>query len=204
MIGKLSGIIDSISLNHLIVDVQGVGYVVACSANTLRNIGSKSEAVSLLIETQVREDAINLYGFADANERDWFRLLTTVQGVGSKSALAILGTLPPEKLSHAIAAQDKSALTQAEGVGPKLALRIVTELKDKVAALSSHDFAIQNTAANLNGSATSDAVSALVNLGYKRMDAFAAVSAAAAKLGENAKIDALIRAGLTELGKAQS
>lgn len=203
MIGKLTGRVDSISTNHLVIDVQGVGYVVACSAHTLRQLGGKDAAVSLLIETQVREDAINLYGFADSNERDWFRMLTTVQGVGSKSALAILSSISPDQLVHAIAAQDKNALTQADGVGPKLALRIVTELKDKVASLATPAIMSGGVAALriAGNSDTSDAVSALVNLGYKRMDAFAAISAAAQNLGEDAKIDALIRAGLAELSK---
>ncbi|MDD3371927.1 MAG: Holliday junction ATP-dependent DNA helicase RuvA, partial [Alphaproteobacteria bacterium] len=127
MIGKLSGIIDSVSGAQLILDVQGVGYVVTCSARTLRNVGAVGEAASLRIETQVREDAINLFGFADGEEQDWFRLLTTVQGVGARVALSILSVVSPDQLGHAIAAQDKTVLTQADGVGPKLALPLVTE-----------------------------------------------------------------------------
>jgi Holliday junction DNA helicase RuvA len=207
MIGKLTGKIDSVSGNQMVVDVGGVGYVVACSANTLRQVGGANSPVSLLIETQVREDAINLFGFADGAERDWFRLLTTVQGVGAKSALAILGVLPPDRLSQAIAAQDKSALTQAEGVGPKLALRLVTELKDKVAAfgsISAKPVGAAGSAVQATPSITSDAVSALINLGYRRMDAFAAVSAASGKLGADAKLDALLRASLNELSRNES
>ena len=206
MIGKLTGRIDSIDGNRLIVDVQGVGYVVACSAHTLRQVGGEDSAAALLIETQVREDAINLFGFADGIERDWFRLLTTVQGVGAKSALAILGALSPERLAQAIAAQDKSALTQAEGVGPKLALRLVTELKDKVAAFGPPAAIVGKGLASsaLPQGETSDAVSALINLGYRRLEAFAAVSAAAQKMGREAKLDALIRAGLAELSKNEN
>jgi Holliday junction DNA helicase RuvA len=206
MIGKLTGRIDSIAKNQLVIDVQGVGYVVAASARTLQQIGAIGAAASLLIETQVREDAINLYGFADAAERDWFRLLTTVQGVGAKVALAILGLLPPERLAQAIAAQDKAALTQAEGVGPKLGLRIVTELKDKVAAFGVSSGLPQGVFGKgpLERGSTSDAVSALINLGYRRMEAFAAVASAAQKLGEGAKLDALIRAGLGELSRGDN
>lgn len=132
MIGKLTGRVDSISGQQLIIDVQGVGYVVNVSGRTLRQVGAIGDMASVLVETHVREDAINLFGFADALERDWFRLLTTVQGVGAKVALAILSALTPDQLSQAIAAQDKAAITRADGVGPKLGLRLVTELKDKV------------------------------------------------------------------------
>src|SRR5580693_936346 len=131
MIGKLSGTIDNIMGSQVILDVNGVGYVLTCSARTLRRLGPPKSAAALLIETHVREDAINLYGFADADEQGWFRLLTTVQGVGAKVALALLSAAEPEELAQIIAAQDKTALTKADGVGPKLALRIVTELKDK-------------------------------------------------------------------------
>ncbi len=203
MIGKLTGRIDSLNGQQAVIDVQGVGYVVACSSHTLRQIGSVGEAVSLLIETHVREDAISLFGFADALERDWFRLLTTVQGVGAKVALAILSALPPERLAQAIAAQDKAAITQADGVGPKLGLRIVTELKDKAAIFGA--MATLPTGgpvpAQPMGGVTGDAVSALVNLGYRRMEAFAAVAKAAQLLGDGAKLDALIRASLAELSK---
>jgi len=201
MIGKLSGRIDSVSGSHVILDVGGVGYVVACSARTLRAIGAAGEAASLRIETQVREDAINLYGFADAEEQSWFRLLTTVQGVGAKVALAVLGALSPERLAAAIASQDKAALTEADGVGGKLALRIVTELKDKVPAFmaSAAPLAVKDMRA-APSSIVNDALSALLNLGYRRSEAFAAVAAANQRQPE-AALDALIRASLAELSR---
>jgi Holliday junction DNA helicase RuvA len=205
MIGKLSGRIDSLSGQQVVIDVQGVGYVVACSSHTLRQIGTAGASVALLVETHVREDAINLYGFCDAFERDWFRLLTTVQGVGAKVALAILSVLPPERLAQAIAAQDKSAITQAEGVGPKLGLRIVTELKDKAGVFS---MAPMPAGVGAQGQAlpslTGDTVSALVNLGYRRMEAFAAVSKAAQQQGEDVRFDALLRASLAELSHVEA
>lgn len=204
MIGKLSGKIDAISGSHVILDVGGVGYVVMCSVRTLREMGAIGEAVSLRIETHVREDAINLYGFIDTTEQEWFRLLTTVQGVGAKVALSVLGVVSPEQLAQAIAAQDKTVLTQADGVGPKLALRIVTELKDKVPAL----LALAGSRAEgggalspvLSPSLVGDAVSALLNLGYRRAEAFAAVSLAN-KRSPDAALDALIRASLSELSR---
>ena len=185
MIGKLSGVIDSVTGAQVLLDVSGVGYVVTCSARTLRRMGPTATPASLLIETHVREDAINLYGFADAEEQSWFRLLTTVQGVGAKVALGILGSLTPSELANVIAAQDKTTLTKADGVGPKLALRLVTELKDKVPSfmslpahgVKSAEAVAGNLAASLNG----DAVSALVNLGYRRAEAFGAVANASRK-----------------------
>jgi Holliday junction DNA helicase RuvA len=207
MIGKLTGIVDSISGTHVILDVGGVGYVVACSARSLRQIGPAKSTVSLLIETHVREDAINLYGFVEAAEQDWFKLLTTVQGVGAKVALSILGSLAPEQLAHVIAAQDKSALTQADGVGPKLALRLVTELKDKAPVHLAMPTALHG-AKDKAGSApqlpASDAVSALVNLGYRRSEAFSAVAAASRKLDAEAGLDDLIRASLAELSRGEN
>jgi len=200
MIGKLTGKVDNISGNQLVVDVQCVGYVVAVSGSTLNQIGA-TETVSLLIETQVREDAISLFGFIDIAERDWFRLLTTVQGVGAKSALAILSILSPERLAQAVGAQDKAVLTPAEGVGPNLGLRIVTELKDKVAGFIGRTGLAATTAPIASSGISSDAVSALINLGYRRMEAFAAVSSAAGKLGSDVKLDALIRASLAELSR---
>ena len=136
MISKLTGKIDSFADNHLILDVQGVGYQIFASARTLSRIGQVGDGASLLIDTHVREDHIHLYGFADAAEQRWFRLLTSVQGVGAKVGMAILGACPPDKLALAIASQDKALLTQADGVGPKLAVRILTELKDKAAKIS--------------------------------------------------------------------
>ncbi len=207
MIGKLTGTIDSISGIHVLLDVNGVGYVVMCSARTLRQIGPAKTPASLLVETHVREDAINLYGFADAEEQDWFKLLTTVQGVGAKVALSILSTVSPEQLAQVIAAQDKSALTQADGVGPKLALRLVTELKDKVPAFGQPIATIHGAKAAASGSMpnsiASDAVSALVNLGYRRAEAFGAV-AAAGRNNPQAKLDELIRMSLSELSRKDS
>ena len=206
MIGKLSGSIDSISGDAAIVDVNGVGYVVHASNRTLGQLGGKGALVSLLIETQVREDAINLYGFADKSERDWFRLLTTVQGVGAKVALAILGVLAPDDLSLAIAAQDKVAITRAPGVGPKLGARIVAELKDKAGSVA-NDLSVDAVrGAAVNGGKASaapseDAVSALVNLGYRRAEAYAAVAKGARDLGDKATLDGLIRFGLKELSQ---
>jgi holliday junction DNA helicase RuvA len=205
MIGKLSGIIDNVQGSHVIMDVQGVGYVVTCSARTLRNLGAIGTAASLRIETQVREDAISLFGFIDAEEQDWFKLLTTVQGVGAKVALSILGTVSPEQLVQVIAAQDKTALTEADGVGPKLALRLVTELKDKVPAFLGRVTTMHaaSTVTALPNSAATDAVSALINLGYRRAEAFGVV-AAASRANPSAKLDDLIRLGLAELSRKES
>lgn len=186
MIGKLTGIIDQVSGNTLILDVNGVGYVVGCGARTLGMIGGPGDRASLLIETIVREDAITLYGFADALERHWFKTLTTVQGVGPKVCLAILSACTPDQLSLAIGAKDSAMLTRADGVGPKLATRIVTELKDKAApaalaiAIPTSPETKQKRAKSAANDApqanfTEDAVSALVNLGYGRSEAYQAV-----------------------------
>ncbi|MCK6418985.1 MAG: Holliday junction branch migration protein RuvA [Alphaproteobacteria bacterium] len=182
MIGKLTGRVDTILENGVILDVQGVGYVVQASARTLGRLDGQGSPARLLIDTHVREDAISLYGFIDAAEQRWFRLLTSVQGVGPKAGMAILAACPPERLPVAIASQDKAALQAADGVGPKLALRILTELKDKAANMSlsldslsmNERRSPQNIAAESNQS-INDAVSALVNLGYGRSEAFAAV-----------------------------
>lgn len=204
MIGKLSGIIDSIQGSHVVLDVNGVGYVVTCSSRTLRQLGANGTAATLRIETQVREDAISLFGFLTTEEQDWFKLLTTVQGVGAKVALSILGSVSPEQLASAIAMQDKHALTEADGVGPKLALRLVTELKDKVPAFMGKAVLMAGSApvAALPNSAASDAVSALVNLGYRRAEAFGAVSAVM-RDKPAAKLDELIRLGLSELSRGE-
>jgi Holliday junction DNA helicase RuvA len=182
--------------------VNGVGYLVFASARTLGRVPGRGEAMRLLVETHVREDHIHLYGFADEAERGWFRLLTTVQGVGARLALAILSVLGPEALATAIMAQDKAALTRAEGVGPKLGQRIVNELRDKVGGVALGPAAAQSApAAPAPAGAAADAVSALVNLGYSRSDAYGAVAAAAKRLGDDARLDTLIRAGLQELGR---
>lgn len=200
MIGKLSGIIDSFGQNYLILDVAGVGYLVHASARTLGSIGQKGDAASLLIDTHVREDAINLYGFSSASEQQWFRLLTSVQGVGAKAAMSILAACPPERLGIAIAAEDKTALTQADGVGPKLAARILTELKDKAGNI---DLAPVKGVKIVSGEgksqgAEADAVSALINLGYARADAYTAVMQAKSKANDN-DLQTLIRLALKEL-----
>jgi Holliday junction DNA helicase RuvA len=209
VIGKLTGKVDSIQGDAVIVDVGGVGYVVHAASRTLQRLGVSGTAVSLLIETQVREDAINLFGFLDQAERDWFRLLTTVQGVGAKVGLAILGVLGPDDLTTAIAAQDKTAITRAPGVGPKLAARIVSELKDKVGSLSLGTAALKVAAGGDGAKAAGgkpnalieDAVSALVNLGYRRAEAFTAVAKAQHAADGAATLDSLIRAGLKELSQ---
>ena len=198
MIARLRGIVDSIEEGRCVIDVNGVGYLVFCSSRTL---GGLPEGVTtLLIETQVREDAISLYGFATAAEREWFRLLTTVQGVGAKVALGILSALSPDQLIGAIAAQDKGALTRAPGVGPKLAVRLVTELRDKAGAMPGGGAAALPVAATPQGD-LADALSALTNLGYRRVEAEAALAKAVAAHGEGAALDVLIRTGLKALAK---
>ena len=205
MIGKLKGLIDSYGEDHVIIDVQGVGYVVQCSARTLQRLPKPGEAAALSIETHVREDAIRLYGFMSDTERDWFRLMQMVQGVGAKVALAILSTLEPGALATAIASNDKAAVARAPGVGPKLAQRICAELKDKAPAFGHVDPSVATLAGALEDKKlpqpVADAVSALVNLGYKRVEAFGAVARATQRLGAEAKLDAVIRAGLQELAR---
>ncbi len=200
MIAKLRGILDSVGDGFLILDVNGVGYRVFCSAKTQMKMPANGQSAALLIETQVREDHIHLFGFADAAEKGWFSLLTTVQGVGAKVALAILSVLSSEELSMAIASGDSKAVTRAPGVGPKLAVRIVTELKGKIGAAVSAagTDSPAGEIAQAQGSAVNDAVSALVNLGYARMDASMAVAKSFKKRGESAKVDELIRDALKE------
>jgi holliday junction DNA helicase RuvA len=201
MIAKLSGIFDSAAADSAVIDAGGVGYLAFCSGRTLGRLPPLGAPARLLIETHVREDHIHLYGFIDAAERDWFRLLTTVQGVGARLALAILSAVAPEALTLAILAQDKAALARADGVGPKLAARIVNELRDKVGGLAIAAQAAPAASLPTEGGAAADAVSALVNLGYRSAEAFGAVATAARRLGEGATIDALIRAGLQELAQ---
>ena len=209
MIAKLKGLIDSTGEGWAVIDVGGVGYLVFCSGRTLGRLGA-GEVADVMVETHVREDHIHLYGFIDAAERDWFRLLTTVQGVGAKVALALLSALSPDELLHAVAAADKAAVTQAPGVGPKLATRILSELKDKVGdlALGVSAGVIQMAAHGGGpegaGGALRDAASALVNLGYQPSEALAAVGSAAGRLGDDATVEALIRAGLNELAPADA
>lgn len=211
MIAKLTGVIDSVGLNYVIVDVNGVGYLVYASSRTLSRIGSqRGTPVSLLIETVVREDQITLYGFADAAEKDWFTILCTVQGVGAKVAQGILGTVQVEQLPVIIAAQDKSALRRADGVGDKLALRIVTELKEKAGKMAlgaaardkadtARGAAAKGAVAEVPKSVSNDAVSALINLGYGRAEAFGAVANVMRDRGDDVPLGDLIRESLKEL-----
>jgi Holliday junction DNA helicase RuvA len=199
MIAKLRGVVDAIEDQRCVIDVGGVGYLVFASTRTLGALPNPPGIASLLIETQVREDAISLYGFATAAERDWFRLLTTVQGVGAKVALGMLSALSPDQLIAAIATGDKAALSRAPGVGPKLAQRLVSELRERVGAMPSGG-ALPVTATPAAG-AFADALSALTNLGYRRPEAEAALARAMAEHGENAALDILIRAGLKGLSR---
>ncbi|GGF44769.1 Holliday junction ATP-dependent DNA helicase RuvA [Azorhizobium oxalatiphilum] len=206
MIGKLKGVVDSYADDHVILDVHGVGYVVQCSGRTLQALPRQGEAAVLLIETHVREDAIRLFGFTTESEREWFRLLQNIQGIGTKTALAVLSTLKPSEISQAIALGDKAALSRAPGVGPRVAARLVTELKDKIPTLVSVDPSMARLAADVAavdaaGGAVADAVSALVNLGYAMPQAHAAIAAASRGAGEGAKTEVLIRLGLKELAK---
>ena len=205
MIGKLKGVIDSYGEDHVILDVNGVGYLVHCSARTLQELPPAGQVATLSIETYVREDQIRLFGFMTDVEREWFRLLQTVQGVGAKVALAVLGTLKPGDLASAIAMRDKAMVARTPGVGPKVAERIVTELKDKAPAYAEVDPALVRLSGALEDRRApqpiSDAVSALVNLGYGQPQATAAVAAAARSAGEGAEVKTLIRLGLKELAK---
>ncbi len=205
MIGKLKGVIDSYGEDYLILDVGGVGYQVHCSARTLQSLPSPGEAATLSIETHVREDQIKLFGFTGDIEREWFRLLQTVQGVGAKVALSVLGTLKPSDLASAIAMRDKAAVSRSPGVGPKVAERIVTELKDKAPKFASVDPAVVQLSGALDEhrapKPVSDAVSALVNLGYGHPQAATAIAAAVRNAGEGADTATLIRQGLKELAK---
>lgn len=204
MIGKLKGIVDSVSDDHVILDVAGVGYLVYCSSRTLSALGGEGTAASLLIETHVREDLIRLYGFASAAEKSWFDLLTGVQGVGSKVALAILSVCSASELNQAIAAQDKTYISRANGVGPKLALRIVTELKDKVGAMISNDMSPATaskkarSADNKFENVKNDAVAALTTLGIARIDAFVAVNKVA---NDDKPLEQIITDALKEVGR---
>ena len=198
MIAKLRGILDSLGDGWAVVDVGGVGYLAYCSSGTLASLPPQGQPVTLTIETVVREDHIHLYGFANEQEREWFRLLQTVQSVGARLALAILGALPAAELTVCIAAQDKAGLTRAPGVGAKLAARILSELRDKAPALPG---ASSRPGAAGGAAADTDAVAALVNLGYRPTEAHGAVSGAVQTLGVDAPVEALIRAGLKELAQ---
>ncbi|WP_445681271.1 Holliday junction branch migration protein RuvA [Radicibacter daui] len=212
MIARLKGLVDSVDEDFAVIDVGGVGYLVHASARTLRRLGAAGTGVALEIETRIREDAFELFGFIDRGERDWFRLLTTVQGVGARVGLAILSVIEPGQLTAVIASKDQKTLTAADGVGPKLAARIVNELSGKVGSLSlggTGGVTVADVSPAKGGAATDaaaaagrvaeDAVSALVNLGYKRAEAFTAVMAVRGRLGEGVSLDALIPAALREL-----
>jgi Holliday junction DNA helicase RuvA len=205
MIGKLKGVIDSYGEDFVILNVGGVGYLVHCSARTLQELPRVGEPATLAIETYVREDQIRLFGFLSDVEREWFRLLQTVQGVGARVALSVLGTLRPADLASAIATRDKAMVARTPGVGPKVAERIVTELKDKAPAYAKVDPAVIRLTGALDDRSAPrpviDAVSALVNLGYGQPQAAAAIAAAARSVGEDADVSQLIRLGLKELAK---
>ncbi len=198
MIAKLTGRIEGLEADRCIVDVNGVGYLVQSSTRTLSALQDGGTA-SLLIETQVREDAIQLFGFAESAERDWFRLLTTVQGVGAKVALGILSALSPRDLIGAIQSGDRASLTRAPGVGPKLAVRLLTELRDKAGAMPVGVGFSAIVPPPVGGAA--DAISALLNLGYRRPEAQAAVGKVIERLGEGAAVGQLIRESLQELAR---
>lgn len=205
MISKLSGILDSVYENYLILDVQGVGYQVYASSSTLAQCTGMGEPLSLLIDTHVREDYIHLFGFKSAAEQQWFRLLISVQGVGAKAAMNILTACPPDQIGFAIAAGDKAAIQRADGVGPKLAARILTELKDKAGKMDlsakPKGVAVPMAANETGGSGIEqDAVSALINLGYQRTDAYAAVMQVKQKANDNdVSLEEMIRLSLQEL-----
>lgn len=214
MIARLKGLVDEIGGDWLVLDVGGVGYLVFCSARTARAMPGRGEPAVLHVETHVREDHIHLYGFSELREREAFRLLTTVQGVGARVALALLGALSPDELVTAIVAQDKAALTRADGVGPRLAARLLTELKDRIVTLGAPLTAVPATAGGTPGTpaadrtgeaaglvdgVAADAVSALVNLGYGRADAFGAVARAHREQAGTATLETLIPAALKEL-----
>ena len=219
MIGKLRGKVDECTEDSVIIDVNGVGYVVFCSGRTLQML-QKGASAELVIETHVREDHIHLFGFANVVEREWFRLLTSVQGVGAKIALAILSALDPDALARTIGAQDKTGLSRVKGIGPKVAERLVVELKSKVAKMGVMPMPVHSgvvVEATAKGKAAKgkksdggqsrimeDAVSALVNLGYNRTEAFTAVATALQQQADNdspPQLDALIRFGLKELAR---
>jgi Holliday junction DNA helicase RuvA len=205
MIGKLRGVIDTYRDDSILLDVHGVGYLVHCSARTLQALPPAGEAATLSIETWVREDQIRLYGFVSDVEREWFMLLTDVQGVGARVALAVLSTLRTAELANAIALGDKAAVARTPGVGGKLAQRIVTELKDKAPAFASVDPAVVRLSGDLAEKRApqpvADAVSALVNLGYGEIQASTAIAAAVQSAGDGATTQQLIRGALRELAK---
>jgi len=203
MIASLRGVVESIGVDSAVIDVGGVGYLVFCSSRTLSRLAGPGEAAHVLVVTHVREDHIHLYGFSSAAEREMFGLLTSVQGVGARVALAILSVLSPEELVQAVLAEDRKPLARANGVGPKLAGRVVAVLKDRVGSLGAKNIMPAMAVAVRNREDTPDeaAISALVNLGFSRTEAFGAVMRAARELGEGAATDVLIKSGLRELAQ---
>jgi Holliday junction DNA helicase RuvA len=200
MIAHLKGRLESTGIDHAVIDVGGVGYLVGASSRTLQALSSTGEHVTIHTEMLVAEDFIRLVGFATADERDWFRLLTGVQGVGARVALAILSVLAPDELRTAIAKGDKASIGRANGVGPKLAQRIAMELKDKVGGIAPGLAGVAGAAIPAGG-ASADAVSALLNLGFKPAEASRAVEAAAEEVGEGASLDALVRLALRKAAR---
>ena len=196
MIARLSGILAELSADGAVIDVGGVGYLVQCSGRTLDALGPIGGEVLLLTELQVREDAWTLFGFGSTAERDTFRALTSVQGVGGRLALAILSVLAPDELARAVSQSDKAMIGRANGVGPKLAARIANELQGKLGVVG-----LSGAAPAPRGGAAADALSALANLGFKPAEASAAVNAAQDELGSDAELDALVRLALRKAAK---
>ncbi len=202
MIAQLTGLLAQVEADRCVIDVNGVGYLVQCSTRTLSALPTPPEISRVLVETVVRQDAILLYGFAETAERDWFRLLTTVQGVGAKVALGILSALSARDLIAIIAAGDRPSLTRAPGVGPRLADRILSELKDKAGGMPTGNVgATTGTAREAGGGLEADALAALAGLGFRRVEAHPVVTRITARLGENARLDTIIRDSLKELAR---
>jgi len=200
MIGKLTGLVDHVAADHAIIDVAGVGYLVACPTSTLSRLQTGA-AVSLMIETRITDETIKLYGFVTADEREWFRLLQTVQNVGARVALSVLSSLSPRELERALALGDKALIGRAQGVGPKLALRIATELKDKVPAMMAKSGEAMPSIVTKPAGPEADALLALVKLGYSQGQAAEAVARAARELGDHTGADVLIRESLRAMGR---
>lgn len=203
MIARLRGVLLSSDADHAVIDVGGVGYIVSASARTLGQMGASGEEVVIHTEMLVAEDSIRLVGFATAYERDWFRLLVSVQGVGARVALAVLSALSPEEVRQAVAGGDHAMIARSQGVGPKLAQRIVNELRDKAGGVGAGGIGggAESSSAAGTGSLSADAVSALANLGFRPAEASAAVARAQAELGDGASFDALVREALRQAGR---
>ena len=200
MIGKLTGIVDHVAADHAIIDVGGVGYLVSCPSSTLSRLAAGA-SVSLIIETRINDETIRLFGFFTAEEREWFRLLQTVQNVGARVALSVLSSLSPRELERALALGDKAVIGRAQGVGPKLALRIATELKDKAPAMMARSGEAMASLVPKPAGPEADALLALVKLGYSQSQAAEAVARAARELGDHTGADILIRESLRAMGR---